>query len=401
MASEAAEELNYEDELLTLKHQPGFVESRMGTFIQNIRSSLPFQPQTSAFYTPLHDLDGNVVTKRRSFRTQPYWSLCLNCSFFSFAIIGFVGFIAFALGIITNKPSRFWPSWGSAGDIGEYLAHYPTDFTRDVNPVPCHSQNDYWRRIPLYEAVHYGCISVEADVWQFGDDLYVGHTESALTANRTFRSLYVNPLVSILENQNPKTEFVDAKHNGVFDEDHSQTLVLLVDLKTEPEKTFNYVRDQLQPLREKRFLSRFNGHVFVPGPITVVGTGNTNLDLVISNNEYRDIFLDAPLSAFSKKSPTEEQKLYNDTNSYYASGPLIKEFGYPWRGHYTEDTIERIVDHIQGAQETGLKARYWDTPGWPASLRYSVWELLIKHGTDILNVDDVAGATHGKWGHWD
>ena len=37
--------------------------------------------------------------------------------------------------------------------------------TSDVHPFMCHSHNDYWRREPLYQAIHAGCTGVEADVW--------------------------------------------------------------------------------------------------------------------------------------------------------------------------------------------------------------------------------------------
>jgi len=50
-------------------------------------------------------------------------------------------------------------------------------------------------------------------------DLHVGHSPASLTSNRTLRSLYIDPLVQILDHQNPKTEFYrpGAMRNGVFD----------------------------------------------------------------------------------------------------------------------------------------------------------------------------------------
>ena len=37
-------------------------------------------------------------------------------------------------------------------------------FIRNATPVPVHSHNDYKRRIPVFEALASGCISIEADV---------------------------------------------------------------------------------------------------------------------------------------------------------------------------------------------------------------------------------------------
>jgi len=50
-------------------------------------------------------------------------------------------------------------------------------------------------------------ISVEADVWLINGTLYIGHEVQALTPNRTFDGLYIQPLVQILQGQNPETVF--------------------------------------------------------------------------------------------------------------------------------------------------------------------------------------------------
>lgn len=80
---------------------------------------------------------------------------------------------------------------------------YPTDFTRDIEPVslncsdehspltarqkPFHSHNDYWRDVPFYSGLAAGAISTEADVWLIDGTLYVGlystHTAYELHAS--------------------------------------------------------------------------------------------------------------------------------------------------------------------------------------------------------------------------
>lgn len=76
---------------------------------------------------------------------------------------------------------------------------------------------------------------MEADVWLFDEELYVGHSLSSLTPNRTLNSLYINPLLDILEKQNSISQFhptSDTRPNGVFDTAPSQTLILLIDVST-------------------------------------------------------------------------------------------------------------------------------------------------------------------------
>jgi hypothetical protein len=82
--------------------------------------------------------------------------------------------------------------------------------------------------------------------------------------------------------------------NGVFDGYSSQTLYLFVDVKTPGESTWPYVVKGLQPLRDAGYLTTYNGTGVTPGPVTVIGTGNTPLDLV-QGKTFRDYFYDAPI----------------------------------------------------------------------------------------------------------
>ncbi|KAF2148380.1 hypothetical protein K461DRAFT_288573 [Myriangium duriaei CBS 260.36] len=299
----------------------------------------------------------------------------------------------------SDEPS-FLPDWGTPGHDGEFVAHYPTDATRDVIPIPCHSHNDYWRRIPLFEALHYGCTGVEADVWLKHDELYVGHSTESLTRNRTFRALYVNPLMDLLAKQNPSTEFANATGHGVFDEVPDQTLVLLVDFKTDGAETWPVVVEQLAPLRNSGYLSSWNGSVTTYRAVTVVATGNTPFDLVIANSTYRDVFFDAPLDDIGSSAQADNAArptLFDKSNSYYASVSLRKAIGDVRHGHFTAPQLETIRMQIRAAKELGLKSRYWETPAWPVSLRNHVWRTLVDESIDVLNVDDLRAAAKVDW----
>ncbi|KAL4895988.1 histone acetylation protein-domain-containing protein [Aspergillus ambiguus] len=169
---------------------------------------------------------------------------------------------------------------------------YPTDFTRGIMPV----NSDYWRDIPFYTGLSKGCISTEADVWLYDGTLYVGHDESSLTEERTLESLYINPMLDVLKRQNPQTPFVTTPtKNGVFDTDPSQTLYFFIDAKTSGRETFEAVISALQPLREQGYLTTVKDNRTVNyGAVTVIGTGNTPLDMVASVAD-RDYFFDAHL----------------------------------------------------------------------------------------------------------
>lgn len=361
-----------------------------------------------------------------------------------FSLVGsLVGFI-FPHGV--HKIVRLW---GRPGHIGANLAAWPTDFSRDITPIPCHSHNDYWRRVPLYSAIEAGCIGVEADIWLFQDELFVGHSVASLTPNRTLNSLYIYPLLDILSKQNPKDTLVpegDHQIHGVFDTNPEQTLILLIDFKTAGAALWPHVQSALEPLRIQNYLTRANGTHVIRGPITVVGTGNTPFDLVDSDtsNPHRDIFFDSPLGdlyeapgveglplatsppestpiegtkneAQPTRSATNSEKrsdeegqgksgtisgntnAYNTGNSYYASVSFTETIGLLWNGEFSADQLDKLRGQIRGAHKRGLKARYWDLPFWPINLRNHVWDVLVKEGVDLLNVDDLKGATKRNW----
>lgn len=76
----------------------------------------------------------------------------------------------------------------------------------------------------------------------------MGHHRSALTTERTFESLYINPILDVLARQNPKSKFADEGKNGVWDTASDQTLYLFVDVKTEGKSTWKKVVEALEPL---------------------------------------------------------------------------------------------------------------------------------------------------------
>lgn len=172
--------------------------------------------------------------------------------------------------------------------------------------------------------------------------------------------------------------------NGVFDVDPSQTLHLFVDFKTAGAATFPLVLAHLEPLRTPvNYLTHYNGAAVVPGPVTVHFTGNAPFDVIISNTTYRDYFYDAPLDDLLSGKYTAE-------NSIIASTPFGREVGHVgWGDEVSEIQKEKIRAQVGEAHRRGIMARYWDTPGWPISVRDKVWGVLVGEGVDLLNVDDL------------
>lgn len=229
-----------------------------------------------------------------------------------------------------------------------------------------------------------------------------------LNRRETLRTLYLNPLLDILHQRNTRTNLLnlpDTFHTdlpmaGVFASDPAQSLVLLIDFKTDGDKLWPYVMEQLQPLREAGYLTYFNGSDLHERPITVVASGDAPLHRVIGNDTYRDIFYDAPLDKLTL-SPTPSQDPlspdYDFSNSYYASANFGEAIGGLHRNRFSQDQLALIRAQIEAAHRRGLKVRYWGTPSWPRGLRNHVWHVLVREGVDLINVDDLREATRQDW----
>jgi len=110
------------------------------------------------------------------------------------------------------------------------------------------------------EALSLGITGVEADCHLIEGELYVGHTNSSLRPNFTLRSLYLDPLIDILTNQNAGNGLTSSSGiNGVWDTHPSRGIVLMTDLKTEGFSTLAAVQAQLEPFRQKGWLTYWNG----------------------------------------------------------------------------------------------------------------------------------------------
>ena len=345
----------------------------------------------------------------------------------------FLSGIVHILNIFLGFVPMFWDdrrvsslNWSIPSGPGSDVASHLLDITRDIKPIPCHSHNDYWRRVPLYDALRWGCTGVESDVWLFDEELLVGHSKKALKQDQTFRSMYVDSLVVMLDHKNEPGKFAKSSNvkNGVFDMEPAQTLVLLVDFKNDGHEIFPVLSQHLSALREKGYLTYFDGESVIEGAITVVATGNAPFDLITVNSTYRDIFFDAPLDRLYEESTssspdfqstenpldtamnprggqgtvgTSATSHFDSTNSYYASVNFGKSIGWLWFGHISSAQLNLIRRQIQGAHKRGLKARYWNAPKWPVALRNKVWRVLVEEGVGYLSGDDLQGMARMDW----
>jgi hypothetical protein len=217
----------------------------------------------------------------------------------------------------------------------------------------------------------------------------VGHEPSALTSARTLSSLYIEPLLDTLHRLNPKTPFSqEGEQNGVYDTSSAQTLYFFIDFKTSADETWPAVLAALEPLRSGSWLTTFDGKERFNRPITVIGTGNTQLTDVL-NYFPRDVFFDAPLSQLTA---TQFSNLTRN-ESPIASTNFASSFGDVRKREMNSTQLDLLRKQVEIAHDKGIMARYWNQPAFPVGTRNAIWRTLWDEGVDLLNVDDLKGAS--------
>lgn len=172
-----------------------------------------------------------------------------------------------------------------------------------IMPVMCHSHNGYWRPRPLITALMAGCAGIEADVWltDDGQDLLVGHDRAALAPQKTLRTMYLDPLLDILDLRNPDDviEGHDGQHRplGVFKGQTQTPLILMIHVKENVAAIWAIVLEQLELFRQKGYLRWYENGTIWPGPLVVVGSGELHLDTTVASSketpyyDYHDALL--------------------------------------------------------------------------------------------------------------
>lgn len=294
-----------------------------------------------------------------------------------------------------NGVEQILSKWKEPESASAIQTSWLPNFSTGIAPKPIHSHNDYDRDIPLFRALSVGCTGIEADIWNINNDLQVGHTRRALKPARTLQSLYLNPIMNILNLQNKQNSKFNVSEPfvGVFNHEPKESLILLLDFKESADILFPLVMAQLTPFREAGYLTHYDGSKIIHAPLTIVASGEASrrLDLISTTNGT--IFADAPLIDLA-----EPNSPYNSTNSFYASTSISRAVhGKLPFGGMTQPQKLIVQGLVKQAQSKGLRARFWATPAWPVALRDRVWKQLERSEVGMLNVDDVRVAAMWNW----
>ncbi|KAJ7152627.1 hypothetical protein C8R43DRAFT_1189580 [Mycena crocata] len=231
---------------------------------------------------------------------------------------------------------------------------------------PIHSHNDYTRAVPLWTALNLSIMSVEADVWWRDSQLYVAHTSGEIDKSKTLNSLYLAPILGIINGSIPSATPISV----------ANPFQLLIDFKTDGPSTYAPVLAALQPLRAAGALTTYANGKLTQGAVTVVGTGNTPLASVLASNP-RDVFYDANILQLYSTKP----------GAGLEWGPEIAPLASVSWGSVSN--VARMQELVLNAHDFGIRSRFWDTPANTAT-----WNNFFAAHSDWVNADDLQAVSN-------
>lgn len=149
----------------------------------------------------------------------------------------------------------------------------------------------------------------------------------------------------------------------------------------------------LQPFIEKNYVTVFKDGKLIPGPLTIVGTGDTSISQVVKQSP-RYIFYDAPLVrlqypiTMEDGEEDEDGKKINKTIEWSNEIAPIASSKWLWWNYYPD--VKALKLFSDEAHKRGIKARWWGVARWPAYFRRALWGLQLRAEVDWLNADDLA-----------
>jgi len=127
-----------------------------------------------------------------------------------------------------------------------------------------------------------------------GNELQTGNAVAGpdTKASASLNRLGLDPLLAKLDKAAAEAPSNTEKHN-TSPPDLSRTFLLMLDAKTSLHELYPFLVEQLGTLRQRGYLSHWDGENVVQRSVTIVVTGEAFLESDCVNHSYSDIFWSA------------------------------------------------------------------------------------------------------------
>jgi hypothetical protein len=233
--------------------------------------------------------------------------------------------------------------------------------TTQVPLVNAHAHNDYEHKRPLLDALEHGFCSVEADIWLVDGELLVAHDRDKVKPGRTLQALYLDPL----------RKRVKEKGGHVYRNDLEFTL--LIDVKSDAEKTYAVLREVLKQYAE--ILTEFHLSYTKPKAVTVIISGARAVQTMLVD-KIRYCGVDGRLQ--------DLEEGVNRNLTPLVSDQWFGKFGWLGVGTIPDDVRRKVENIVKQARRDGVRLRFWATPETP-----NFWRTMRELGVDLIGTDDL------------
>jgi len=226
-------------------------------------------------------------------------------------------------------------------------------------PVKIHSHNDYTRTMPFYEAYSQKIYSIEVDLFYRNDTFYVSHEEADINSQKTFESLYLNPLLSLYK-----------INNGRAWSDADRSIQLVIEIKSGNTDEF---MDALVNII-KQHPDVFNPETN-PNAVHIVITGHVPAADKFSKYPA-SISFDGDLNQVYTNEQLKRIALFSTDFSNLSH--------WNGKGSLTRDDKSKVIAAIDKAHALGKPIRFWESPDC-----ITAWNTFYWMGIDYINTDHI------------
>lgn len=215
-----------------------------------------------------------------------------------------------------------------------------------------HSHNDYEQKIPFELAYNLGFDSIEADLYLKDNEIFVAHDWAKIKTEKTFKSMYLNPLLSKI------------KENNGYPYPNKNKLTLILDLKKDGREVIEALFQQIEPFKSELKNVKIVLSGDMPSPDKF-----KNFDKIFFFDGRKEL-------VYSKK---QSKRIAFVSTSFL-------DFGKYWAGKtpMSDESYQKIELFVSSMHGKGKLVRLWATPNTVLG-----FETLQKLKVDIIGTDDL------------
>ncbi len=231
-----------------------------------------------------------------------------------------------------------------------------TSIAQEYTSSSIFAHNDYVHPIPFYTAYYQQVGFIEADVFLQQNELMVAHTKEEIEEGKTLDELYFKPLLQKI-----------TKHEGFVYANHTKSLTLMIDLKTDGVATLSELVKQLK--KYSKLLSCSTLQIAVSGNVPDRSQWSNYPDFIHFDGRPGIAYTENQLSRISMISTS-----FKDLAQWNGKGVL------------TQSEHEKLTTLIDAVHVKGKKIRFWGAPDF-----VNAWLTWMKLKVDVIGTDDVSG----------